>query len=183
MEAATAALVSHYSSLHLHENAIFLAERLLAEAPGEASKGLLAGALLASGAVRQAVTVLASCRSAGNRYSYARHLLELGHAPEAEDALMRGLSLQGARSGGPGWRKSLKKEAARGAVPQGAAGLHLLGLCALAGERREAAMGMEPTGRRTMARRGALGKNRPKAGSVSFMVVAPSIQLPCLFKV
>jgi anaphase-promoting complex subunit 3 len=109
-----AALVNsiHYS-LHnfLYHNAIFMAERLVANEKNDLSVQLLATAYLASGKPNQALAVLDGATSVRNRYLFALCAFKLGKLHEAERALV-------------GDSHHLVPQN----VPNGAAGLYLLGL-------------------------------------------------------
>ena len=72
----------------LHENAIFLAERVCAENACDASKLLLATCHYAAGAANRAVVVLQGCSAPHNRYLLALSCMRLGRLPEAQTALL-----------------------------------------------------------------------------------------------
>ena len=141
---ALSSLVAHYTSIHLFDSAIFLGERLLCESPTDASRLLLATAYAASGSPRQAVTVLTPSRARANRYLLARLLLEVGHALEAEEAVLRGSTIAGAFAGatlprGEALRRALRSEVSRGTIAGDAAGVYVLGCAELRLGRRDAA--------------------------------------------
>jgi anaphase-promoting complex subunit 3 len=117
---------------HLYSNATFLAERLHAHAPSEESAHVLATCHFSSGDKVRAYHLLQGCVAAHNRYLLALCCLELGHLNEAERVLL-GPSPAGTAGGahaGPADPLS---------VPNGAAGLHLLGTVCLKSQRREQA--------------------------------------------
>eukprot|EP00962_Isochrysis_galbana_P052789 scaffold24260_cov126-Isochrysis_galbana.AAC.13 len=108
----------HSLTNHLYDNAIFLAERLCAEAPSEPSRLLLANAYYASDQPSRACTILAGCSSAENRYLLALCQMKLGRTAEAQRALL-------------GSAAAAADPDATAAVPNGAAGLYLLGTICL----------------------------------------------------
>ena len=74
---------------HLYENAVFLAERVHAESPCDASKLLLATCHYSAGAANRAVVVLQSCATPQNRYLLALCCMRLGRLQEAQNAQIR----------------------------------------------------------------------------------------------
>ncbi|KAJ1626178.1 anaphase-promoting complex, cyclosome, subunit 3-domain-containing protein [Pavlovales sp. CCMP2436] len=117
---------------HLYGNATFLAERLHAHAPSEDSVHVLASCHFAAGEKVRAYHVLQGCHAAHNRYLLALCCLELGHLNEAERVL-----LGPAAPGTAGGAHAPPAEAAD--VPNGAAGLYLLGTICFKSQRREQA--------------------------------------------
>mmetsp|Transcript_48619 Transcript_48619/g.157586 ORF Transcript_48619/g.157586 Transcript_48619/m.157586 type:complete len:244 (+) Transcript_48619:28-759(+) len=103
---------------HLYENAIFLAERLCAETPSEASRLLLANCHYASGAPARACAILGNCSAPQNRYLLALCHVKLGRHLEAQRALLGSASPSADPAG-------------TAIVPNGAAGLYLLGTICL----------------------------------------------------
>ena len=103
---------------HLYENAIFLAERLCAETPSEASRLLLANCHYASGAPARACAILGNCSAPQNRYLLALCHVKLGPHLEAQRALLGSASPSADPAG-------------TAIVPNGAAGLYLLGTICL----------------------------------------------------
>ena len=111
---------------HLHENAIFLAERVCAESGGgDASKLLLATCHYSAGAANRAVKILEGCTAPANRYLLALCCMRLGRLPEAQTALL------GA---------SMPDTEATAALPNGAAGLYLMGMVCLKMQQRQRAI-------------------------------------------
>ena len=82
------AMCQHSLQHHLHENAIFLAERIHAESPCDATKLLLATCHYVAGASNRAVVVLQGCSAPQNRYLLALCCMRLGRLPEAQHALL-----------------------------------------------------------------------------------------------
>ncbi|KAL1520325.1 hypothetical protein AB1Y20_021915 [Prymnesium parvum] len=110
---------------HLYENAIFLAERVVAESTTEASKLLLATCYFQAGASNRAEMVLLGAKAPQNRYLLALCHMRLGKLNEAQHALLG---------------SSSHDAAATAAVPNGAAGLYLLGMICLKSQQRERAV-------------------------------------------
>ena len=136
MEAKLVSLVEHYMSMHLHDNALFIAECLLAEAPSETNRHLLASVLIQAGRWKAAQAALRDTTTAPNRYLFARCCLEAGEFQEAEDALLT--------SGGVPPGTALESviqgfQRAPFKLPNGAAGAHLLAVASLRLGRQEAA--------------------------------------------
>lgn len=117
---------------HLYGNATFLAERLHAHAPSEDSAHVLATCHFSAGSKVRAYHLLQGCRTQHNRYLLALCCLDLGHLDEAERVLLSASSVGTAGSAHAG-------PAAAGDVPNGAAGLYLLGLVSVKTQRRELA--------------------------------------------
>jgi hypothetical protein len=88
-------LVEHYLSMHLHDNAVFMAERLVAVAPSEANRHLLATVLVAAGRTARACAVLRGSRSPANVYLLARYCIATGKFSEAESVLLEAAGLVG----------------------------------------------------------------------------------------
>ena len=78
-----------YDSLqnHIYSNAVFLAERLLAENDCEESRAILAECYLAEMKAYKAYYILKDCKSEMNRYKFAIVCLKLNKLKEAEKAL------------------------------------------------------------------------------------------------
>ena len=112
---------------HLFENAVFLAERVCAESACDESKLLLATCHHAAGAANRAVEVLKGCTAPQNRYLLALCCMRLGRLPEAQTALL-------GPSAGPDTE-------ANAALPNGAAGLYLMGVICLKMQQRHRAIG------------------------------------------
>lgn len=117
MESSLAAWAQHSLSNHLYENAVFLAERLCAEAPSEASRLLLANAYYASDQPSRACAVLSASSAGANRYLLALCHVKLGRMVEAQRALLGSAVAADPDATAP--------------VPNGAAGLYLLGTICL----------------------------------------------------
>ena len=109
----------------LHDNATFLAERVCAESSCDASKLLLATCHYAAGAANRAAVVLQGCSAPQNRYLLALCCMRLGRLPEAQTALL------GA---------SMPDTDASAALPNGAAGLYLMGTICLKMQQRQRAI-------------------------------------------
>lgn len=110
---------------HLYENAIFLAERVLAESSSEASKLLLATCYFQSGAPNRAEMVLLGCKAPQNRYLLALCAMRLGKLNDAQEALL-------------GTSSHEMDEKAN--IPNGAAGLYLMGMICLKSQQRDRAI-------------------------------------------
>jgi anaphase-promoting complex subunit 3 len=111
MEATLWSWAQHSLTHHLYDNAIFLAERLCAEAPSEPSRLLLANAYYASDQPARACAILSNCTAAENLYLLALCHMKLGRTTEAQRTLL-----------GP-FNSDPEGTAV---VPNGAAGLYLL---------------------------------------------------------
>ena len=109
----------------LYENATFLAERVLAESACDASKLLLATCHYSAGAANRAAAVLQGCTAPQNRYLLALCCMRLGKLPEAQTALL-----------GP----SMPDTDASASLPNGAAGLYLMGMICLKMQQRPRAI-------------------------------------------
>eukprot|EP00124_Ichthyophonus_hoferi_P002358 Ihof_evm3s157 gene=Ihof_evmTU3s157 len=72
---------------YLYDNAVFLAERLCAEVPGDNSRHTLGRCLFLRGNVSQAYSVLKGCQDSNSRYLLARCCLGLGKAQEGTEVL------------------------------------------------------------------------------------------------
>lgn len=83
------ALVERYLSVHLHDNALFLCERLFAAHPSEGNRHLLATCLVYAGRKPAAVEVLLKATAPANRYLCARYLVDLQRFEAAEAALLQ----------------------------------------------------------------------------------------------
>ena len=105
-----------YESLHNHvpSNAIFLAERLLAERDNEENRSLLAECYVADNKHYKVYHILKDCTSDANRYKFALSCVKISKFKEAEKALL------GTELGKP--HKNLDT------VPNGCYGLYLLGI-------------------------------------------------------
>jgi len=101
---------------HLHDNAAFLAERLVAETQSEESKLVLASCYYRSGATSRAAKVLEGCSKEPNRYMYALCLVKQGDISAAQRALLGPLAAD---------------PDASAPVANGAAGLYLMGMCCI----------------------------------------------------
>lgn len=110
---------------HLHENAIFLAERVCAEQSCDASKLLLATCHYSAGAANRAIVVLQGSTAPQNRYLLALCCMRLGRLPEAQTALL-----------GP----AAPDTDATATLPNGAAGLYLMGMVCLKMQQRQRAI-------------------------------------------
>ena len=110
---------------HLHENAVFLAERVCAESPSDSSKLLLATCHYAAGAANRAVEVLKGCTAPQNRYLLALCCMRLGRLLEAQNALLG---------------SSTPDTDATASLPNGAAGLYLMGMVCLKMQQRQRAI-------------------------------------------
>jgi anaphase-promoting complex subunit 3 len=110
---------------HLHDNAIFLAERVCAEQSCDASKLLLATCHYSAGAANRAIAVLSGTNAPQNRYLLALCCMRLGRLPDAQTALL-----------GP----SAPDNEATAMLPNGAAGLYLMGMICLKMQHRQRAI-------------------------------------------
>ena len=111
----------HSLQNHLHENAIFLAERLCAEVHTDWAKHLLATCYFQSGAANRAVAVLQASTTPQNRYLLALCHVRLGKMAEAQTVLL------GAAA---------PDNEAVAQVPNSAAGLYLMGVICLKSQQR-----------------------------------------------
>lgn len=141
-------LVTKYLRQYLYENATFLAERLYAQSESSVNLNLLATCYLRSNAPQRAYGALTRSMDVveamglddpmlmQNRYLLAKACLMLGHTREAESALIKGTLLA---QQGP---QRMEDDILRGKVqiPNGAAGLYLLGLICERDNRREHAI-------------------------------------------
>ncbi|RHZ06421.1 hypothetical protein DYB37_011376 [Aphanomyces astaci] len=123
MEQCLTSAVKRYLDQNVHATAVFLAERLVAENSSEDNLGLLADAYYRSGAGHRAISLLErhmtsnqGILSAHNRYLLALCCFEADRLSDAENVLIPSTSTR--RSTGEGATKD---------VPNGAAGLYLLG--------------------------------------------------------
>ena len=116
---------THSLQNHLYENATFLAERIVAESSCDASKLLLATCHYMSGAANRAAHVLQGSTAPQNRYMLALCCMRLGRLPEAQNALL------GA---------SMPDTDASATLPNGAAGLYLMGTICLKMQQRQRAI-------------------------------------------
>ena len=107
VEATLRSAISEHLQHHLTSNATFLAERLVAQFPCEANIVLLATCYHRGGATYRSYTLLRGLDSADARYLFAVCCVELGKLTEAEGVLI--------------------PDNEGGSVPNGAAGLYLLG--------------------------------------------------------
>ena len=85
----------HSLQNHLHENAIFLAERLCAEVHTDWAKHLLATCYFQSGAANRAVAVLQASTTPQNRYLLALCHVRLGKLAEAQPSEVFGCFRRG----------------------------------------------------------------------------------------
>ena len=110
---------------HLHENAVFLAERLCAEVPTDWAKHLLATCYFQSGAANRAVAVLHATTTPQNRYLLALCHVRLGKLAEAQTVLLG---------------SAAPDTEAVAQVPNSAAGLYLMGVICLKSQQRARAI-------------------------------------------
>ena len=87
-------LITYYLENLLYSNAIFLAERLYAEYCTEENRYLLAKCYIKCGLHRKAMSLLESSNSSRNRYLYAYCCFHLGKLGEAETALLAGTPIK-----------------------------------------------------------------------------------------
>ena len=125
MEPSLFAWAQEALSNHLHESAIFVAERLVAEANSERNRHLLATCYYASGAANRAASILQGASSSENRYLLALSQIKCQKLGEAQAALL-----------GP----NVSDPAAEADVPNGAAGLYLMGAICLKQQQRTRAI-------------------------------------------
>jgi len=129
-------LIEHYLSLHLHDTASFLAERLLTlDRFNETYMHLAACSYIYAGRRPEAIEILRPATTAANQYLLGRALVEEGRLADASEALLRPAGLHGA----PLPIDSLRADCSK--IPNGAAGLYLLGRIAEAQGRHEDACG------------------------------------------
>ena len=102
----------------LYSNASFLCERLLAQVDNEEVRLLLAESYLGEGKAYKAYEVLRNCKSPPNRYKQALTCIKLNRLAEAEKVLLDNNNIRSLSLMEP---EQLRK------VPNGAAGLYLLG--------------------------------------------------------
>ena len=127
-------LVEKYLALHLHDTALFLCEKLHDIQQSEVSRHLLACCYVYSGRKAQAIEVLRGANTPSNRYLRARYLLDLGRFGEAEEELTR-------RSGNLNniFAERPPDHQYIDLIPNGAAGIALLGkICVRSGRRQQA---------------------------------------------
>ncbi len=144
-EAHILGLVNHYLSLHQYPTAIFLCERLHAQSKAAHIVHKLGMCYYRAGQVRSAYALLRSSSEPENRYLYAVCASELNQLEEAERALLSGSSgylgplltqyERECNSRDPvGARNFVQKVMC---VPNGAAGLALLGTLCRKANRKE----------------------------------------------
>lgn len=107
---------------HIYSNAVFLAERLVAEKSCEETKSILAECYIAEMKPYKAYYVLKDCKSDQNRYKFALTCFKLNKLKEAEKALSA--PLYESSNSKYLFNYSVSPEN----VPNGAYGLYLLGL-------------------------------------------------------
>jgi hypothetical protein len=110
---------------HLHENAVFLAERLCAEVSTDWAKHLLATCYFQSGAANRAAAVLHATTTPQNRYLLALCHVRLGKLAEAQTVLLG---------------SAAPDTEAVAQVPNSAAGLYLMGVICLKSQQRARAI-------------------------------------------
>jgi tetratricopeptide (TPR) repeat protein len=130
-----ASLVERALGAQLHDNAAFLAERLVSIAPTEVNRHLLALAYVRGGNAQQAAATLKTASSPQNRYLLAKCYTDVENYGEAEDALMKG----GLSIATPAALRPMLFENPN-VIPNGAAGVYLLALCAQKTDRLERAV-------------------------------------------
>jgi anaphase-promoting complex subunit 3 len=108
-------------AFELHSNAVFLGERLLAQVDNEDVRMLLAEGYLGNGKTYKAYEVLKSCSEPTSRYKFALTCLKLNKLSEAERALLLDSNPVSSRGFPGGLQQNVQN------VPNGAAGLYLLG--------------------------------------------------------
>ena len=125
------ALVDYYLSIHLFDNATDLCELLVTLKPSEAHRHLLASCYICTGNIKTAVEVLRDCRTPSNRFLFARYCYQLGRLEEAETALLTAhrYSTQSPE------RIVDQVRNDPSSIPNGAAGVYLLGQIAQRGGR------------------------------------------------
>ncbi|TMW60581.1 hypothetical protein Poli38472_000623 [Pythium oligandrum] len=120
--------IQHYLELHLHDNAIFLAERLVAHNRAEENLLQLATCYYRAGKVARAIAVLENAKRPENRYLLALCCFQQNKLVEAENALQSGES-----------RPYMGNTISIENVPNGAAGMYLMGrICRRANRRQQA---------------------------------------------
>ena len=106
---------------HIYSNAVFLAERLVAERNSEETRAILAECYLSEMKPYKAYEVLKDCKNQQNRYKFALTCFKLNKLKEAEKALSTPYELSGSKYL---FNYSVSPEN----VPNGSYGLYLLGL-------------------------------------------------------
>lgn len=119
------AWAQHSLQNHLYENAIFLAERVVAETSNEASKLLLATCYFESGAHNRAEMVLQGSRAPQNRYLLALCHMRSGKIADAQNVLLG---------------SAAPDNDATAQVPNGASGLYLMGMICKQNQQRPRAI-------------------------------------------
>ena len=120
-------LIEYYLSVQLFEDAHFLGERLIAAAPTDTNKHLVATAYVHAGKWRAASILLQECRPPAAAYLHARCLVELGEFAAAEDRLLDAAGLKGLAIE----VVMAQLQANPYQVPHGAAGAYILGVANL----------------------------------------------------
>lgn len=128
MEVALVDQVHHYLNTHVYDNALFLAERLVAHHPSEENALLLATCYFRKGQAAQAAAILSGATRAENRYLLACCCFQLNQLIETENALLGGENFH------VDDLDTMKN------VPAGSAGLYLLGRVCRRGNRRQQAV-------------------------------------------
>ena len=108
---------------HIYSNAVFLAERLVAEHDSEDNRGILAECYLADMKAYKAFYILKDCKSEQNRYKFALTCLKLNKLKEAEKALSAPSLYENSNS-----KYLININIKPENVPNGSYGLYLLGL-------------------------------------------------------
>ncbi|TDH64937.1 hypothetical protein CCR75_001552 [Bremia lactucae] len=127
MEAALVSQVQRYLDIFVYNNALFLAERLVAHHPSEENALLLATCYYRTGKIAQAAAILSGAKQDDNRYLLACCCFQLNRLVETENALRGGENYH------------VDDLGALENVPAGAAGLYLLGRVCRRGNRRQQA--------------------------------------------
>jgi len=107
---------------HIYSNAVFLAERLVAEKSCEETKSILAECYLSEMKPYKAYYILKDCKSDQNRYKFALTCFKLNKLKEAEKALST------APNESSNSKYLFNYSITPETVPNGAYGLYLLGL-------------------------------------------------------
>lgn len=123
-------LVLKYQSIFQYEAAKFFAERLYYENPSPENLNLMAQCFFRMGKLKQTYHILHECTDPANRYLLALVCIAIGKLPEAERALSPSLQQDP--------EKLTQQQLSE--VPEGAAGLYLLGRIARRGQCRDAAL-------------------------------------------
>jgi tetratricopeptide (TPR) repeat protein len=123
-------LVQKYLSLYQYDTAKFFAERLYYENPSPENLNVLAQCFYRLGKLKQAYHILQDSDHPSNRYLFALVCIAIGKLTEAERALSPNPQIDPQHLTG----KQL------GEVPEGAAGLYLLGRIARRSQCRDSAM-------------------------------------------